>query len=396
MNNTNEVLQPTDLELQETETELQEKPTFYTDNTQAKCWFLTCNNYADHGYDYDNIQTILQSKFKTLVYYAMSKEVSRTTSTPHIHLYIACSSNIRFGMLQKHLPNWDIRKAKGTVEEAGAYLRKEGEKHKEKAHTYVFNSFFEWGDISKCAKYQGQRTDLTELYEQIKDGMSTFEILESNPNHLKDITHIERVRLEILSEKYKNVFRVLETTYIWGATNTNKTRSVLEKYGYENVYRVTNYVNPWDGYKGQDVVVLDEYLSQFPITDFNQIADGYPMMLRARYFDRVANFTKLYLLSNSDIISQYPTERVHNKELWAAFARRIHAVRRHYADGTIIEMPLAEYLSKSKNKSNHNSPRGIDDNMTNPPWHLVDYPVNSADIQKYNLCEQSESEDDEL
>ena len=141
----NAVLQTTDPELLEIETELEEKPTFYTNSTQAKCWFLTCSNYTDHGYDYDNIPSILQSKFKTLVYYAMCKEVSRTTSTPHIHLYIACSSNIRFSMLQKHLPNWHILKAKGTVEQVVAYLRKEGEKHAEKASTYVFNSFFEWG-----------------------------------------------------------------------------------------------------------------------------------------------------------------------------------------------------------------------------------------------------------
>jgi len=297
-------------------------------------------------------------------------------------------------MIQKHLPNWHILKARGTVEEVKAYLRKEGAKHAEKASTYGFNSFFEWGDISKCAKFQGKRTDLTELYEQIRDGMSTFDILENNPNHMRDINNIERVRLEILPEQYKNVFRELQTTYIFGATNTNKTRSVMEKYGYENVYRVTNYVNPWDGYKGQDVVVLDEYLSQFAITDFNQIADGYPMMLRARYFDRVANFTKLYLISNSDIINQYPTERVHNKELWAAFARRIQTIRRQFTNGTITEMPLAEYLKKRSDK--HTPPRRFDDNMTNPPWHLVEYPANDTNNQKPNLSEQSESEDDEL
>lgn len=364
----------TDPDLQALETELQEKPSIYTNNSQAKYWLLTCNNPDKHGYDYDLIQSTILTKFKTVVYYALCQEVSGT-GTPHIHLYLACSSNIRFSMLQKHLPKWHIIKARGTAEESRAYLRKEGDKHKDKACTSVAGSFLEWGDISKCARHQGKRTDLSELYEMIKDGMTTYEILEAIPDHLTNISNIERVRLEVLSEKYRTVFRELEVTYIWGFTGTGKTRGVMEKHGYINIYRVTDYRNPFDSYKGEEILVLDEYLEQFSITDMNQYLDDYPVSLRARYSNKWAMWSSVYVIANIDILHQYTDERVNNPELWNALARRIHNIIKYDADGTITKMKLTDYLNQKLTRKPRKTPPPtprLDAHMDNPPWHLTE------------------------
>ena len=44
--------------------------------------------------------------------------------------------------------------------------------------------------------------------------------------------------MTLLEDEMKNQWRDVFVTYIYGTTNTGKTRSVMEQFGYENVYRM--------------------------------------------------------------------------------------------------------------------------------------------------------------
>lgn len=69
-----------------------------------------------------------------------------------------------------------------------------------------------------------------------------MEIVSQNQDYLLILDKIDRARTTILTEKYKETVRLdLEVVYISGATGTGKTRGVLEKHGYSNVFRVTDY-----------------------------------------------------------------------------------------------------------------------------------------------------------
>lgn len=61
--------------------------------------------------------------------------------------------------------------------------------------------------------------------------------------------------------------------YISGATGTGKTRGVLEKNGYSNVYRVTDYLHPFDSYNGQPVIAFDEFRSSLRIKEMLLFCD---------------------------------------------------------------------------------------------------------------------------
>ena len=61
-------------------------------------------------------------------------------------------------------------------------------------------------------------------------------------------------------------------------------------------------------------------------------------MLPARYFDRVACYTTVYITSNIPLEQQYTEIQRSKLETWNAFLRRITTVTEFRKDGTICEV----------------------------------------------------------
>ena len=126
-------------------------------------------------------------------------------------------------------------------------------------------------------------------------------------------------------------------TYIFGPTGTGKTRGVMEGHGYSQVYRVTDYSHPFDRYAREPVLCFDEFRSSLPIGDMLTYLDGYPLNLPARYAQRPACFTQVYLISNIDLSKQYPFIRASDPPTWEAFLRRINHVVEYRKDGSSFD-----------------------------------------------------------
>ena len=161
-----------------------------------------------------------------------------------------------------------------------------------------------------------------------------------------NLEKIERARQTVRERQYRDKFRELEVTYIWGPTGTGKTRSVMERYGYSGVYRVSNYQHPFDGYAGEDVLLLDEYSSNFKIRELLNYLDGYPLALPARYSNRVACYTKVYIISNLCLSRQYLDVQYSSPATYAALLRRIHKVIEYIFPGVFEEYETGEYMEK--------------------------------------------------
>jgi len=54
--------------------------------------------------------------------------------------------------------------------------------------------------------------------------------------------------------------------------------------------------------------------------------DVYPLWLRARYNNKIACYTKAFIISNIPLSEQYRNIQSENPEIWQAFLRRIHKV----------------------------------------------------------------------
>jgi hypothetical protein len=291
-------------------------------DTRSRKWQLTINNPEKHGYTHEFIREILGS-FKSVAYWCMADEVGEN-ETPHTHIFIAFGNAARFSTIKKKFPKIHIEMARGTSQENRDYIFKIGKHEKtQKAEGHKPETREEYGEIPH--ERQGARNDLNDLYDQLNSEMSIEEIIEDSPQHMMKIAQMERIKQMLLNKKFKKTFRDLEVTYIHGETGKGKTRDILEKYDYE-VYRVTNYEHPFDGYNGEDVIVFDEFRNSLKLKDMLVYLEGYPQKLPARYQDKQACYTKVYIVSNWELHKQYAEIQKNDGESWDAFERRIHKV----------------------------------------------------------------------
>lgn len=277
-----------------------------------------------------------------LRYWCMADEIG-LQQTPHTHLYFAAISAVRFSTVKSLFPTAHIDPAHGSSEENLMYIKKAGRwADDKKADTSIPGTFEEWGELPQ--ERPGARTDIAILYDLVKDGLSNYEIMERNPEYMLSLDKVERARQAVREQQYRDTFRHLKTSYIWGPTGVGKTRSVMEMFGYSGVYRVTDYTHPFDSYAGEEVLLLDEYSSNFKIRDLLNFLDGYPLTLPARYSNRVACYTKIYIISNLCLSKQYPEVQFESPATFAALLRRIHTVIQYTGSGQFVEYGTAEYM----------------------------------------------------
>jgi len=292
---------------------------------------LTFNNPLSHGYDHDTLKKTLLN-WPTIKYWCMCDEIGEG-GTPHTHLFIVFSNPVMFTTLQKRVYGAHIEPAQGSNQENRDYIRKEGKwETTEKKETNLPDTFEEWGNLPGDLVEKSKQTEA--IFAMIKDGKTNAEILEAYPSAMTRIPHIEHTRQTLLEERYKKEFRSLSVTYLYGDAGVGKTRSVMERFGYDNVYRITNYQHPFDGYKGQNIFVFDEYRSNLPISDMLNYLDGYPCMLPCRYADKVACFTTVYIISNIPLEQQYLQIQREQPDTWKAFLRRIHSIEQLLSEDT--------------------------------------------------------------
>jgi hypothetical protein len=308
-------------------------------DTRSRKWQITINNPAEKGFTHERIKEEL-SKFSSMIYWCMSDEIGEE-GTYHIHIFLALSSASRFSTIKSRFDGGHFEMANGTSQQNKDYVFKEGKWEKDKkAGTNLKETHEEYGEMP--IERQGSRTDLQDLYDMINDGLSNYQIIEIESKFLFNIDKLERIRQTIREEQFKNEFRKLEVTYIYGSSGSGKTRGVMEKYGYQNVYRVTDYLHPFDGYKGQDVLVFEEFYSNnVKIHDMLNYLDGYPLVLPCRYMNQTACYTKVFLITNIPLAQQYLGIQEDHPETWIAFLRRIGSVQNFTLDGVTVEEDIS-------------------------------------------------------
>lgn len=311
-------------------------------DSESRRWILTL---PESEYSEADVTKRL-SKYKAVV---GQLEAAPTTGYLHWQLYLESKSAIRFSTLRKLFPKGWYEVARGTRFQAVSYATREDKRFGDRT--------LNLGSIDFTVK-QGKRTDLDSYSEQIMlEGKSADEVIHDDPRAVVYSNHLRQLELIRDRDKWGNLFRHVEVHYIHGETRTGKTSALFETYGYGPVYRVSNWKNPFDSYKGQDILLLDEYNTSVPIVDMLKIMEGYPLEVSARYADKIAKFTTIFIVSNLSLAKQHKTIQDEHPEQWEAFKARLTSVSEMVHGGKLV-------VSKG-------TPPQLDHHLTQKPVEIV-------------------------
>lgn len=185
---------------------------------------------------------------------------------PHTHWYIRFKNARSFKSIQKLFPSANIQKRKGTEQDCINYIRKGG--------------IFE--EIGEPAR-QGCRTDLRNLSEDILGGRITCEEILSTEAHTY---HVYGRTLEKIEDTFKrNQKRTVPTKGLWlyGSTGVGKSSRCFNEY--PDAYWKSvggKEFDWWDGYRGERVVVIDEFRGEIAFSFLLRLMDRYPLGVSRR------------------------------------------------------------------------------------------------------------------
>jgi hypothetical protein len=272
-------------------------------------WIITLNNPTDE--EIEALKTAVGHS--NVVNASMALEVGEN-GTPHIQGWLRFQNGKTLSATKKFLGSkrYHLEQQYGSDYDAWFYTRKDG------------NILIEKGDHPK----EGEKLDSkwAIINRLISDGADLLTILERYPDTIRQIGQLKQLIYEHSHTAQMSEWRDLDVTYIYGDSGTGKTRYVMDTYGYDKVYRVTDKKNPFDGYQGQEIIVFEEFRSSFMLDEMLNYLDGYPIQLPCRYANKYAGWVKVYIITNIDLNEQYERIQENHFESYNAFLRRIHRV----------------------------------------------------------------------
>ena len=292
---------------------------------RSRKWQLTINNPLDYDYTHEKINEIMTAT--NFIYYCMCDEIGEN-GTPHTHIYVCYENAVMFDTMKKRFSEAHLEPTRGSSQENRDYIRKEGDKYTEKRETNIIETFEEYGEMPLDKRMTNESVS-AQVLGMIEEGASNLEIIIAFPSYMTKQSALDQTRQLFLEQKLKGTFRPIETTYIYGETGTGKTSSIFNRFPAGEIFRVTNYANPFDTYRGQSILVLDEFRSPLPFSEFLNILDGYYCLLKSRYSDKVACYEKVIIISNIPLHEQYPNIQIEQPASWEALLRRINHIERY-------------------------------------------------------------------
>lgn len=283
---------------------------------RTRRYCLTLNNPQDA-----EIAALLDVREGTLKRGFVAVEVG-AEGTTHLQGFVHLK-NAKTGTALKTMlgsDRWHWEQAKGTDYENWAYIMEDVE------GKVQGDLLIQWGD--KPAE-EGEPDAWESILQMIEDGHDNRAIVRKWPGiAIRCMAAIERYRAEYEWAECR-AWRDVQVSYISGPTGCGKTREALyHADGRVNtdVYRCTNGKHPFDKYDGEGTIVFEEFRSQYTCRDMLNWIDGHPLMLPARYADRMAKFTTVIILSNWRFEEQYRTVQSDSPETYKAWLRRVATI----------------------------------------------------------------------
>lgn len=246
--------------------------------------------------------------------YIGQMEQGNKTQYLHWQIYIENETQIRFSTLRKKFPkgHFEVRR----TSKANCY------NYVTKSKTAVPNTIIKNGEID-ITEARTEKLELNVAVDLIEGGARVEDILLQFPSLANQMKYLDRIQEIVDKERYGRSERDLKVYYLYGEPGCGKTSYIYNTHGYESVYRVTNWKHPFDQYKSERVLVLDEFYDSLSLDALLNVIDRYPVQLPARYYDRWAAYNIVYIVSNRKLPYQYQDVFHHEPNRANSLYRRI-------------------------------------------------------------------------
>ena len=189
----------------------------------------------------------------------------------HLQFYIQRGTRTRLGTMKDEIcdkTHWEP--ARGSPEDNIKYCTKTDTRV---AGPWSFGT----------AIRRGQRTDLESAIDMIKEGaplrMVAMKCSEAFVKFHKGLTALDTL---VRSNGPRDIVATGPEVWVfWGPTGVGKSRKAYEQW--PDAYRKTTSDKWWDGYRGQDTVIFDDFKgSSMKLHDFQMIIDRYPVQVEVK------------------------------------------------------------------------------------------------------------------
>ena len=275
-------------------------------DSQNRSWMITLK--VD---DYSKAD--VENKLKSYTYIGQQEQGDKTGYL-HWQIYIENKTPIRFSTLKKKFPTGHFEVRWGSKQQCYDYATK--------SKTAIPDTIIKNGQID-IDEADSPKVSVEAAVSLMERGMRVNEVLVKYPSLWRSMAYLERAQAIIDENQYSLSERDIRVEYIYGLPGTGKTSWIYKTHGFDQVYRVTNYKNPFDDYNGQPVLVLDEFYDSMSLDLLLNVLDRWPFKMPARYNDKWAAYTKVYIISNRKLKDQYGYELYDESQRAKSFYRRI-------------------------------------------------------------------------
>lgn len=234
-----------------------------------------------------------------------------STGTEHLQGYLELKRAIKFSQLLNFFKPLKphIEKRKGTPSQARDYCMKEDTRVKGP-----------WEIGTFTAPEPGKRSDILNLYDDLKEGQSNQVLLDNHPvaymRYYKAVQHVRTLTIPPM-------MRDIEVVLHYGKPGTGKTYDVVTQW--EDLFIKPMGKSLWfDGYFGQNAILIDDFSGQCTLVDLLRLLDKYRLQVEIKGGHTWVHATKIFLTTNIHPSLWYKYED--RQEQFDALKRRFHKV----------------------------------------------------------------------
>lgn len=269
---------------------------------RSRSWVLTL-------WDEESLKVLIDSKPDYLIY---APEVCPKTGKHHFQCYAYYKNPRKTDFMRHKYKGNDVQLALGTHLQNKTYIQgpyKKGDKEKPHNPNAV--------EIGKLPT-QGERSDLREFHEAIKTGKRGRDL---SVDHLEIRAKYPKLEATLVNEEdeqraiqmFKEGF-CPEVHVRWGKPGTGKSRYVYDKHDAESIYELnlgdgSSKSVWWDGYRGQEVILINDFSGELGWKYLLRLLDRYPfrMQIKGSHCWRLCKY--IYITANEPPVDWYRNEQ---------------------------------------------------------------------------------------